>query len=60
LCGFLNQSVSTPSSETRLSTPLEPMIAVFTAPDRISVPAIAFGQLGEQPGMTAADDIMHG
>ena len=37
-CGCRNQSGSTPSSATRLSTPFEPMIAVFTAPDRISVP----------------------
>src|SRR5215510_3028932 len=38
LCGARNQSVSTPSSETRLSTPLEPRIAVFTAPDNIRNP----------------------
>src|ERR1035438_727677 len=31
-------SGSTPSSATRLSTPLEPMMAVFTAPDKIRVP----------------------
>src|SRR5208283_4171365 len=36
--GWRNQSGSTPSSATRLSTPLEPMMAVFTAPDRIKVP----------------------
>ena len=40
LCGARNQSVSTPSSETRLSTPFEPMIAVFTAPDNIRNPTI--------------------
>ncbi len=37
-CGCRNQSASTPSSETRLSTPFEPTIAVLTAPARIIVP----------------------
>ena len=32
LCGARNQSVSTPSSETRLSTPFDPMIEVLIAP----------------------------
>ena len=31
-CGLRNQSGSTPSSDTRFSTPLEPTIAVLTAP----------------------------
>ena len=39
-CGLRNQSTSTPSSATRFSTPLAPMIDVFTAPDRISAPTI--------------------
>ena len=37
-CGFRNQSGMTPSSATRLRTPLEPMIAVLTAPARIRKP----------------------
>ena len=37
-CGLRNQSGMTPSSATRFRTPLEPMIAVFTAPDRIKNP----------------------
>ena len=37
-CGCRNQSGSTPSSETRFSTPFDPTMAVFTAPERISVP----------------------
>ncbi len=37
-CGCRNQSASTPSSETRFSTPFEPTIAVLTAPARIIVP----------------------
>ena len=37
-CGFRNQSGRTPSSETRFSTPLEPTIAVLTAPERIKKP----------------------
>ena len=37
-CGLRNQSGRTPSSATRLSTPFEPMIAVFTAPERIRTP----------------------
>ena len=37
-CGLRNQSGRTPSSETRLSTPLEPTIAVLTAPERIRKP----------------------
>ena len=37
-CGFRNHSVSTPSSDTRLSTPLEPTIAVLAAPARIRNP----------------------
>ena len=38
LCGLRNQSSSTPSSARRFSTPLAPMIEVFTAPERISTP----------------------
>ena len=38
MCGLRNQSVSTPSSDTRFSTPFEPTIAVFTAPARIRKP----------------------
>src|SRR5258707_280188 len=38
LCGCRNHALSTPSSETRFSTPLEPTMAVFTAPARIRVP----------------------
>ena len=38
LCGLRNQSVSTPSSDTRFSTPFDPTIAVFTAPARIRKP----------------------
>ena len=37
-CGFKNESGITPSSETRFNTPLEPTIAVFTAPERIRNP----------------------
>src|ERR1700704_252284 len=36
--GKRNQSASTPSSETRLRTPLDPMIAVLTAPERMRNP----------------------
>ena len=36
--GFRNQSGRTPSSETRFKTPLEPTIAVLTAPERIRKP----------------------
>ena len=39
-CGFKNQSGSTPSSETRFSTPLDPTIAVLTAPERIRKPTM--------------------
>ena len=38
LCGWRNQLASTPSSDTRFSTPFEPTIAVFTAPAKINVP----------------------
>src|SRR5262249_49379429 len=37
-CGLRNQSGMTPSSATRLRTPLEPMMAVLTAPARIKKP----------------------
>ncbi len=40
LCGLRNQGTSTPSSATRFSTPLAPMIEVFTAPARINPPTI--------------------
>ncbi len=40
LCGLRNQASSTPSSATRFSTPLAPMIDVFTAPERINTPTI--------------------
>src|SRR5262249_27656229 len=36
--GRRNQSVRTPSSETRLSTPLDPIIDVLMAPERIRNP----------------------
>ena len=36
--GARNHSGSTPSSATRFNTPFDPMMAVFTAPARISVP----------------------
>ncbi len=39
-CGLRNQGSRTPSSATRFSTPLAPMMDVFTAPDRISPPTI--------------------
>ena len=38
--GFKNQSGKTPSSETRFKTPLEPTIAVLTAPESINEPTI--------------------
>ena len=37
-CGLRNQSVSTPSSATRISTPVEPIIEVLMAPERIRKP----------------------
>ena len=37
-CGFRNHSGKTPSSATRFKTPFAPMIAVFTAPDKINTP----------------------
>ena len=37
-CGLRNQSVSTPSSATRISTPVDPIIDVLIAPDRIRNP----------------------
>src|ERR1700737_537754 len=36
--GCRNQSVRTPSAEMRLRTPLEPMMAVLTAPDNMRKP----------------------
>ena len=38
LCGLRNHSVSTPSSDTRFRTPLEPMMEVLMAPERIRKP----------------------
>jgi len=40
LCGARNQGTSTPSSATRFSTPLAPMMDVFTAPARIKPPTM--------------------
>ena len=40
----------TPSSATRLSTPLEPMIAVLTAPARIRKPTTTTKAFEQQPG----------
>ncbi len=37
-CGLRNQSVRTPSSATRISTPVEPIIDVLMAPERIRKP----------------------
>ena len=38
VCGLRNQSVSTPSSATRISTPVEPIMEVLMAPERIRKP----------------------
>ena len=56
-CGFWNQSGRTPSSATRLSTPLEPMIAVFTAPDRIRQPTTTTKALSSSFGPVGPDDV---
>ena len=49
LVGWRNQSVSTPSSEMRLSTPFDPMMAVFTAPERIRNPTTTTNPRNSQP-----------
>ena len=51
-CGLRNQSGSTPSSATRLSTPLEPMIEVLTAPDRIRKPTTTTKPLSNSRAVT--------
>ena len=56
-CGLRNQSGRTPSSATRLSTPLEPTIAVLTAPERIRKPTTTTSAFRASLAQCGPDDV---
>ena len=56
-CGWRNQCGRMPSSDTRLRTPFDPTMDVFTAPASISVPTTATNPRNSDPQRQRPDEV---